>query len=882
MHLLIADLLDATPQGTVLLLVPNAAAAAHHLAELSRMAPHVRTARADGTDLRAALAAQIVIATPTTLHERLLRHHDRAWRSFWAHLRLIAIRSIHTYTGVAAAHLVGLLLRVRRLCPADEPLRMIATLPELDGIPTALTPLADGWRIISADDASHPAQQIAYWNAPHDRAREAAALALALARPQHPVQIICTPLEVGPLQNLLGRDAPHVLVAATVLPAAVHILLAATPLPAALAEVLASNSQLALVILGDDPTERLIAHLVTSDPQALPLSAAPPPTWVTPALNAYVAADHLLCAATERPLSAREVEAWGLGSILTRLVDRGRLVRLPEQTALWQPVPAPFDPYLGFDLTTAGTPTILAHDDQGELLGSFDPSAFDRWGYVGATLPPLRGWLPVIARDDEQGTLSVRTTPTTKRSLPLRRCTVRVRDEIERRSDPPIGWGRVVVEETISGMREQNSTAAPSERSFANPLTNGWTAAAAWIELPISLDAAGQLIGWSLVAAISLRTLASVADCVPAYDAATRRLYLIDAQPGGNGLAAWLFQHLPTLLPIAYDLARTSRQLPLFEPVARTDMDWLLALLGRGAPAHDGASRRDRETQPVPPVPQHDGAAQPDTGTRGRRGREVPPRKHKTPAPPRTPAADPIAPTARPAASGASRASIAANAPIAADDAPIAANAPIAADDAPIAADDAPIAADDAIVETPRRGVSTAVRPTASGASADPIAANAPVAADDAIVETPRRGVSTAAAARPAAPADPIDDPAEPIAPATPLPDAMAMVERLKRLREQREQREQSTPRTQRTSRPARMHAAVQDALPLEPRFHPGDRVHTTPYGEGEVLRSQIRDEHEILVIRFPTHGELTINPALNAVRLVARPTPDADDDPPF
>jgi hypothetical protein len=110
----------------------------------------------------------------------------------------------------------------------------------------------------------------------------------------------------------------------------------------------------------------------------------------------------------------------------------------------------------------------------------------------------------------------------------------------------------------------------------------------------------------------------------------------------------------------------------------------------------------------------------------------------------------------------------------------------------------------------------------------------------------------------------------------------MAMVERLKRLREQREQREQSTPRTQRTSRPARMHAAVQDALPLEPRFHPGDRVHTTPYGEGEVLRSQIRDEHEILVIRFPTHGELTINPALNAVRLVARPTPDADDDPPF
>jgi hypothetical protein len=84
------------------------------------------------------------------------------------------------------------------------------------------------------------------------------------------------------------------------------------------------------------------------------------------------------------------------------------------------------------------------------------------------------------------------------------------------------------------------------------------------------------------------------------------------------------------------------------------------------------------------------------------------------------------------------------------------------------------------------------------------------------------------------------------------------MVARLKRMREQRERVEPAAPAPRRSA----MHGSV------EPRFHPGDRIICTPYGAGEVLRSRIEGERELLVVAFPEHGELTIDAAVNAARL--------------
>ena len=39
-------------------------------------------------------------------------------------------------------------------------------------------------------------------------------------------------------------------------------------------------------------------------------------------------------------------------------------------------------------------------------------------------------------------------------------------------------------------------------------------------------------------------------DTVPCYDHEARRLYMVDAQPGGNGLAHWAYQHAEELLTV--------------------------------------------------------------------------------------------------------------------------------------------------------------------------------------------------------------------------------------------------------------------------------------------------------------------------------------------
>ncbi len=97
------------------------------------------------------------------------------------------------------------------------------------------------------------------------------------------------------------------------------------------------------------------------------------------------------------------------------------------------------------------------------------------------------------------------------------------------------------------------------------------------------------------------------------------------------------------------------------------------------------------------------------------------------------------------------------------------------------------------------------------------------------------------------------------------------MVERLKRMRQQRE-RQAPRPRP----RPASRAAANGN---FEPRFHPGDQIICSPYGAGEVLESRVEDERELLVVAFPEHGELTIDAAVSAARLVEEEAPPEETD---
>jgi hypothetical protein len=61
-------------------------------------------------------------------------------------------------------------------------------------------------------------------------------------------------------------------------------------------------------------------------------------------------------------------------------------------------------------------------------------------------------------------------------------------------------------------------------------------------------------------------------------------------------------------------------------------------------------------------------------------------------------------------------------------------------------------------------------------------------------------------------------------------------------------------------------------------RFKAGDRIFCLPYGDGLVRESQVDQGHEILIVVFPEHGELEIDPAINLVRLIEEAQPPDDE----
>lgn len=610
LHLLALELLRAeAPAGAILLAHDELAAAVHRReleALVQALGEPLRVGVAQGAEAREAMNANIVVVTPHALHERLLRHHDRAWAALWARLRLILVADAHSYCGLAAPHLGWLIRRARRLAGAGRTPQLAATVAPASDADTALALISnEPWRLFPADDGAAAACALALWRPAGERLREVAALALGLTRGGVPVHVTCDPLEAQQIRALVGPDVPAVSVGPSPLPAAVQIL-AGTPVAAPYLRQCLDGARLTVLFLGDDPADRALARLAARDPGQFPLLDDPAPAWVAAPGNAYVTAQHLICAAAELPVTAGEMRAWGAESVAARLESHGQLVALPDEA--WQPLPEGGDVYAGFDLRSAAEAPGLVRDEQGVHLSTLDVAAFDRWGFTGAALPPLRGGLRVVARDENALEVTVRPVEQ-RRTLPLRRCAVRVRDRRERRilRGRELGWGRVVLDEEIYGYREVVGANAPAERALNPPLSGSLAAPACWIDLPLGLNAGGQTAGWCLVAALPLRTLCAMADLVPAYDAEARRIYFVDAQPGGNGLSAWLFTSLEELLPLAYDVALDCKGDPLLEPLARADSDWLLPMLaaerGSGRATHEEPLPAVRPEPPAPPAP---------------------------------------------------------------------------------------------------------------------------------------------------------------------------------------------------------------------------------------------------------------------------------------
>src|SRR5262249_17807966 len=155
----------------------------------------------------------------------------------------------------------------------------------------------------------------------------------------------CTPLERTAMRQMMGDEIANITLGTHVRAADVQLLVGYPGSHAALRQTLHSGAKATLLVLGELPYEYTLARL----PQSL--LSDPPPVWLPSPTNAYVYAQHLLCAASELPLTQAEVEAWQVQEIVERLERHGQLVSLPDEQPAWQPVasattdPLASDPY---------------------------------------------------------------------------------------------------------------------------------------------------------------------------------------------------------------------------------------------------------------------------------------------------------------------------------------------------------------------------------------------------------------------------------------------------------------------------------------------------------------------------------------------------------
>lgn len=836
-YLLLYATLLADPAATALILAPDETLAQliwGRIAQLNQDLPRAMQLNALplAPNRRPDSSAQVVITAPAALHGRLLRHHDRGWGRFWPRLQFVMLPEIQQYTGVAGAHLADLLFRIQRVASSHSArqLSLLATMQDVAEADTALaTLLGQAWRVIPADDGPRTLATLAIWRGGATWRRDACELASTFQRQGYQVHIVCRALDRPLLGPIIG-DLPRVTFGTDLAPAQVLIAAGFLAGHSAVRRMLRSGSQAVVLVLGEQPHEQALAR------QAQQFASAPNSTWVAPGPNAYILARHVLCAASELPLTAAEVDAWGVHDIVERLVKQGQLVDLPDAEVAWKPTDAAGDPYADWSIRSASGGPYVARNEQGHALGTIEPDTYERWAFPNAALPPGAGGFRVLERDDDAGALTLRLDSSGRRSYPLRRCSVTVRDTREARTlagNRSLSWGRVVVAEEIYGYREASSTSAPADVALSTPISARWAAPACWFDLNTTIQVQGQFIGWSLAAALQIRALAEFTDVVPCYDHEARRLYLADAQPGGNGLSAWLYANAEELLPLAYDVALACRSDPLLEPLSRVDMDWLLLLLGRqaaDAPAQPAAlSPRHVEYVEAPPEllpPSLPAAAEPEPPL---------PLPEAQPPPRRSRAGQPASEVAPPART---------------------------LTPAPNNQHALPLW-DQAGAEPPslppeQRGPTR--RSEQAGRSGDPV--------------RPARRDSSAHG-------PPAQPPVPPIVPAPlaeaappapePAPDAQALIERLRRQRQQREAQLGLAGPPARTPRAPASFAADQ-------RFAAGDRVFCLPYGDGEVRESRVEAGRELLEVHFPDLGELTIDPLVNLVRKLGSAAPPDDD----
>ncbi|CAA9261410.1 MAG: ATP-dependent RNA helicase [uncultured Chloroflexia bacterium] len=174
-HLPTLEAVLADPRQRALYLFPTKALAQDQLRSLEALAkhlPHLRPSIYDGDTPQAERAAiragsNILLSNPDMLHVGILPNHER-WRRMLQHLRIVVIDEAHIYRGVFGSHVAQLLRRLRRLCEhyGSQPQFVLASATIGNAQEHLEALIGDKVTIIDNNGSPRGPRTLMFWNPP--------------------------------------------------------------------------------------------------------------------------------------------------------------------------------------------------------------------------------------------------------------------------------------------------------------------------------------------------------------------------------------------------------------------------------------------------------------------------------------------------------------------------------------------------------------------------------------------------------------------------------------------------------------------------------------------------------------------------------------------
>jgi DEAD/DEAH box helicase domain-containing protein len=562
-------------------------------------------------DERQRLAADpptILLANPDILHRSLLPDHRR-WRTLLGNLSVVAVDELHAYRGVFGAHVALVLRRLRRLAAGYGawPAFVAASATIANPVELAEAVIGLQFEEVQGDSAGAGARRFLFWRPPlrgdeslneHESVfLEAASIfaeslragyngilfgraRVSVERMLLDVRRLVGPelagrvsaykagyraderaeieagLRSGALRGVVSTNALELGIDVGALDVAVIAGYPGSTMSfwqqAGRVGRRGEREALVVLVAGDDALDQYhVKHPDAFFGQSMENAAVD-------ASNASILLGHLLCAASEQPLRAVDLELFPTNAerLVERLVEAGEL----NQGQAWQARTRGVHADVSLRGTSREPYTLQAAQVR---IGTIEPPYLQRECFPGALYLHNGRAFRVAGVDDRTRVVQLEPDAAEARTSPILEVEVAPRDEALSSRTVTLGEssfevsvGPLRVCETIAGYREtvrgQSMTC-----QLETPLSSVLDTIGLWLDVPVGLEPdleSLHAVEHAVVNALPLGLLCDRRDIGSTSD--ERRIYVYDFAEGGIGLAEKAYHVLERLLMEAATLLR--------------------------------------------------------------------------------------------------------------------------------------------------------------------------------------------------------------------------------------------------------------------------------------------------------------------------------------